>query len=88
MTRYLAYLMLFFTLGACAPILEALEEDSSPQAQPLWTAQVSRVEAYAGLYQGEQGSATVQDGRVLELELSNRTFGGSARFSDDSLDSR
>ena len=87
MIRYLAYSMLFFTLGACAPILEVLEEDSSSQAQALWTAQVSRVERYAGQYQGEQGSATVQDGQVLELELSNRAFGGSARFSDGSLDS-
>ena len=88
--KFSRFLILFATLAvlnACAPILEVIEGATSPQAEPLWTAQVSRVEAYAGLYQGEQGSATVQDGRVLELELSNRAFGGSDRFSDGSLDS-
>ena len=67
-------------LSACAPVLEVLEGEGQSQAPVLWTAQVSRVERYAGPYQGEQGSATVQDGRVLELELSNRAFGGSDRF--------
>ena len=87
MTRPIRFSILFMLLVGCAPVLEVLEGESQSQAEPLWTAQVSRVEAYAGLYQGEQGSATVQDGQVLELELSNRAFGGSARFSNDSLDS-
>ena len=87
MIRYSALLLLVLLLASCAPVLEVLEGESQSQADPLWTAQVSRVEAYAGTYQGEQGNATVQDGRVLELELSNRAFLGSDRFSDGSLDS-
>ena len=87
MTRPIRFSVLLVLLVGCAPVLEALEGATSPQAEPLWTAQVSRVEAYAGLYQGEQGNATVQDGRVLELELSNLAFSGFGRFSDSSLDS-
>ena len=84
MIRYSALFLLILLLIACAPVLEVLE---GAQADPLWTAQVSRVERYAGQYQGEQGSATVQDGRVLELELSNLAFSGSGRFRDSSLNS-
>ena len=76
-------LLIFVTvalLSACAPVLEVIEGATQSQAPVLWTAQVSRVERYQGQYQGEQGNATVQDGRVLELELSNRAFGGSDRF--------
>ena len=85
--RFFSLFATFVVLSACAPVLEVLEGGSAEPTQPLWTAQVSRVEAYAGLYQGERGSATVQDGRVLELELSNFAFTGSDRFGSGGLDS-
>ncbi len=95
MNRQLLLLTLFVPLvlfGACAPTLEPQAEgqaDASPapRANVLWTAQVSGVERYAGAYGGERGEAVVQDGRVLELELSNNTFFDLARFDERSVES-
>ncbi len=85
-------LLLLILLSACAPTLEPQTQsqvDASPvpRANVLWTAQVSGVERYAGAYQGERGEATVQDGQVLELELSNNVFFDLARFTDGSVES-
>ena len=85
-------LWLVLWVAACAPALEPQAEgqaDASPapQANILWTAQVSGVERYAGAYQGERGEAVVQDGRVLELELSNNVFFDLARFDERSVES-
>ena len=79
-------------LVACAPTLEPqvagqVDASPAPRANVLWTAQVSGVERYAGAYGGERGEATVQDGRVLELTLSNNVFFDLARFTDGSVES-
>ena len=92
MTRSVQLFILYILLAACAPTLEpqtveATNSSVSTGADALWTAQVSGVERYAGQYQGERGEATVQDGQVLELTLSNDAFSGMARFNDESVDS-
>jgi len=88
--------LLFILLTACTPSLEPAgqagqegtqEVVSANQPEVLWTAQVSRVERYQGSYQGESGSAVVQDGQVLELKLSNHAFTDTVGFYENSLDS-
>ena len=86
-------LILLFALCACTPSLSSLDQPATTEsaqtgsARAVWQAQVSGGGDLAGSYEGELASATVQDAQVLGLELVNRTWRGTARFSDDALSS-
>ena len=58
----------------------ATQEQEDGEALVRWTATVSGAERWSGSFQGESGSAIVQDGTLLELDLSNRVYAGGARY--------
>ena len=54
--------------------------DSQLLPERLWAASVIGGERWAGIYQGEQGFAVMQDGQLLELQLMNLAM-GMGRFT-------
>ena len=54
--------------------------DSQALPERLWAASVTGNERWAGIYQGEQGFAIMQDGQLLELQLMNLAM-GMGRFT-------
>ena len=56
------------------------QRDSEPLPERLWAASVTGSDRWAGIYQGEQGFAVMQDGQLLELNLTNLAM-GMGRFT-------
>ena len=85
----------FAVLTACSPTMSGgtgstatssqesqQADENDEEAVAIWTATVTGAERWSGSFQGEQGNAIVQDGKVLELELTNRVFDGWALYFD------
>ena len=58
----------------------AAAERDDAETLVRWTATVTGAERWSGTFRGEAGAAIVQDGELLELELSNRVYSGAARY--------